>query len=117
MAWLEIRELDRLKELKLQQKFKSMGIVAAVGEIVHRLNVLITQNSERTELEQQPRSAFVIDIKRMEELCSSRLGKAKELENLYKQRSVFNEALAARVKAVCWDHMEVTPDVVYCSHS
>eukprot|EP01034_Spumella_vulgaris_P023933 gene23933-30217_t len=107
MTWLEIREQDRLRELKSQQKFKSMGIVAAVGEIAHRLNVLITQNGERTELEKLPRSAFVIDIKRMEELCTSRVVKAKEMADLYKQRNIYNEAIAARVKAICWDRMEV----------
>ncbi len=48
-----------------------MLVVAA-----HRLNVLITQNWERTELEQLSRSAFVIDIKLMEELCTSRVKKA-----------------------------------------
>jgi WD40 repeat protein/uncharacterized membrane protein YgcG len=106
-TWLELREAEKAKDLRSRHKFKAMGIGAAINEIAQRLRVLISQNAERSELEVLDRSDFVIDVKRKDAAESANQEQATLTRRLYAQRNYCNELRAARIRAKCWDQLDV----------
>ncbi|KAJ1397482.1 hypothetical protein B484DRAFT_406967, partial [Ochromonadaceae sp. CCMP2298] len=106
-TWVEHKTAQKALELKAKHKFKAMGISAAVGEIAGRLKVLVAQNAERNELEVLERSEFVIDTQRRETKARDNQSRVDRTRDLYIQRNYCNELRAARVRAKCWDVMEI----------
>eukprot|EP01039_Chlorochromonas_danica_P000926 gene926-1008_t len=91
------------KELRAAHKFKCMGISAAVQEIQNRLNILIKQNGERTELEQLGLEDFVVDLMRRQEVEKENRERVASLRNQYFLRRKWLELLATRLKNITWD--------------
>ena len=107
VTWLELKEADKVKDLQLNFKFKSMGISSAISEISHRLKILLQQNSERSELERLNREEFVIDEEQRDLHVAAIDKKVQEVRALYDKRNLWHELRAARVRQKCWDSMEV----------
>jgi WD40 repeat protein len=107
VTWLDVKEAEKLRELQLSFKFKTMGVTAAISEISHRLRILLQQNAERSELEVLNREEFVIDEESRDILLQERQKRVDEVRSLYEKRNLWHELLAARVRQKCWDSMEV----------
>ena len=107
ITWLDVKEAEKLKELQLSFKFKTMGVTSAISEISHRLRILLQQNAERSELEVLNREEFVIDEESRDILLQERQKRVDEVRSLYEKRNLWHELLAARVRQKCWDSMEV----------
>ena len=112
LTWYEHKEMEKAKDLKSRHKFKAMGISAAINEIGQRLRVLITQNTERNELEMLDRSEFVIDVKRRDAVVANNIDQAQNTRRLYAQRNFCNELRAARIRSKCWDQQDIKSSVL-----
>jgi WD40 repeat protein len=97
-------EREQEKELRAAHKFKCMGISAAIQEIQHRLNLLVQQNFERTELEQLSLEDFVIDLDMKDTIEVRNKDSARQLREKYFLRKKWLELLAARLKNMTWDN-------------
>lgn len=105
-TWLQLHSEELEKNIKAQNKFKAYGIKSAKDQIAERLQMLLSQNASRSELEILDRSEFVIDTKQRNQIVEKSMSKVAEIRESYRKKNLWNELRAARIRMKCWDNYE-----------
>lgn len=104
-TWMEQRKVTLLQGLKQIHDSNFLNVTSAISEISQRLETLLKENVERSELEKMERSEFVVDIFGQEAITKENQKRADVVRLSYFQLNAFNELIAARVRQNCWDSM------------
>lgn len=105
-TWLEVQRQTFAESMVRLHEEGRQAILEKVRDLRSSVLDLLKRNEEAEEIERLERSEFVIDVEQERKLMAETQMKTNEIQRAHETFNLTNEAVAARLKEVCWDSQE-----------
>ncbi|CAM9814816.1 unnamed protein product, partial [Discosporangium mesarthrocarpum] len=105
--WRQEQVADKKGENSKEMTMASMVQRKVVGEFAARLARIVKHNETLPDLEKLERGEFVVDVAGRDRKIAANEAAANALRQRIKMQNLTKELIGARIKAECWDSMEI----------